>query len=211
MNNMPDSVTRTVLIAVIAGALFAGFLALTPRLTAGTQTSATEGPAAVVTAIPELPELPAISIADPVISVPEASYLDGFEEEPVEEEWIDETPVTTTMPASGPTPDGTLTLTVELLGPRDGKETVILEDEDMVDWHFRATNSSSEELWGVYVYLEGYGHVTCDDTYLAPGETTDCWAATKVWTGEQSADAWATAWTLEPQVADEISYDYYVG
>jgi hypothetical protein len=64
---------------------------------------------------------------------------------------------------------------------------------------------------GVYVYLEGYGRVTCDATYLAPGETTDCWAATKVWTGEQSADAWATAWTLEPQVADEISYDYYVG
>jgi len=100
---------------------------------------------------------------------------------------------------------------VELLGPRDGKETVILQDEDMVDWHFRANNSSTEKLWGVYGYLEGYGHVWYDDTYLAPGETTDCWAADEVWTGEKTADAWATAWTFERQVADEISYGYYVG
>ncbi len=208
MNSMPDSVTRTVLIAVIAGALFAGFLALAPRLTAGTQPSATEGPATVVPTMIELPEIP---ISDPVISVPEAGYLDGFEEEPVEQQWIDETPVVTTLPASGPTPDGTLTLTVELLGPRDGKETVILQDEDRVNWHFRAKNTSTEQLWGVYVYLEGHGHVWCDDTYLAPGETTDCWASDQVWTGEQTADAWATAWTLERQVADEISYGYYVG
>ncbi len=58
------------------------------------------------------------------------------------------------------------------------------------------------------MYLEGYGRVTCDATYLAPGEMTDCWAADEVWTSEQSADAWATVWTLERQVADEISYDY---
>ncbi len=51
----------------------------------------------------------------------------------------------------------------------------------------------------------------CGDTYLAPGGKTDCWAADEVWAGEQSADAWATAWTLERQVADEISHDYYVG
>lgn len=95
MASMPDSVTRTVLIAVIAGALFAGFVALAPRLVAGTQTSATEGPATVVPTMIELPEIP---IADPVISVPETGYLDGFEDEPVEQQWIDETPVVTTLP-----------------------------------------------------------------------------------------------------------------
>ena len=52
-----------------------------------------------------------------------------------------------------------------MVGPRDGKETVILEDEDMVDWHFRANNTKHRKLWGVYVYLKGYGHVWRDDTY----------------------------------------------
>ncbi len=40
-----------------------------------------------------------------------------------------------------------------MLGPRDGKETVILEEEDMVDWHFRANNTKHRRLWGVYVHL----------------------------------------------------------
>ena len=44
MKSTNDSLGRTVMIAVIAGVLFAGFLALTPRLTAGSQTDDQVGP-----------------------------------------------------------------------------------------------------------------------------------------------------------------------
>ncbi len=212
---MSDNVGRTVMIAVIAGVLFAGFLALSPRLTAGSQATEPVGPASVPTTTPNVIQN---SISDPVVSVPDSALFDGQAEDPVPVEQVEPT-ATTTVPVpttttttvpSGPAPDGTLTLSAELVGPRDGKETVILEDEDLVEWYFEVENSGDEELWGVYVYLEGFGHVWCDDTYLAPGSITDCWATESVWDGAHTAHAWATAWTIDRQVASIIAFDYFV-
>lgn len=207
MYRKSDSVGRTVTIAVIAGVLFAGFLALTPRLTAGSQPAEAGGPVSVATPASEMAQS---SISDPAASVPDSGLFDGVDEEPIDKEW-DEPVTTSTTIAAGPEPDGTLTLAVELLGPRGDKEAVILEDEDTVEWHFRVENSGSEKLWGVYVYLEGYGHVRCDVTYLSPGDTAVCWARGSVWVGANTADAWATAWTTERQVAARLSYEYLVG
>lgn len=215
MNRMPDNIGRTVMIAVIAGLLFAGFLAITPRLTASSKSPEAGGPAVVVTTVPTVEE----AIAAPTVEVPveqsaPRGAFDVYEPETVEETWDDEAP-----PADEPTDetwpapriDGTLDLRVEVLGPRDGKEVAILSDEDMAQWHFEVVNTGPEGLWGVYVYLEGHGPVDCDDTYLAPGATTECWASDMVWAGEQTAEAWATAWTAVDEVAAEISFAYFVG
>ena len=97
-----------------------------------------------------------------------------------------------------------------LVGPQDAGGNVFLEDEGWAEWHFRVENSSDEKLWGLYVYLEGYGPVRCEDVYLAPGDATDCRARKRVWSGANTADAWATAWTTERQVGEMITYEYFV-
>lgn len=214
MKLKPDGVGRTILIALVAGALFAGFLALTPRLTAGSQApesdAASEGSTTTVAATKD-------PISEPVVAIPAAELLDGLDEEPPTEGDTDAsistttTTTSTTTMANGPEPDGSLTLTVELIGPREGKEQVILRDEDEVEWHFLVENSSSEELWGVYLYFETHGPVWCDATYLEPGDTTDCFASREVWAGQNTAEFWATAWTTEREVAARLMYEYMVG
>jgi len=206
MNPKPSSVGRTVMIALIAGVLFAGFLALTPRLTAGSQRTEAAGPPSVVTTAPDAGQ---VSISDPGVSVSTTGVLDGIDEDSIEEVLVERITTTTTR-TPGPEPDGSLTLFAELRGPRGGKATVILEDGDTVEWYFRVENSSGEELWGVYVYLEGLGHIWCDDTNLAPGAITECRATDSVWPGSNTAEAWATAWTTDHQVAAVITYEYFV-
>ena len=66
MKQSNDSLGRTVMIAVIAGLLFAGFLALTPRLTAGTQTKGEAvAPASVGNADAGL----GTTVSDPVVAI----------------------------------------------------------------------------------------------------------------------------------------------
>ena len=206
MNPKPSSVGRTVVIALIAGVLFASFLALTPRLTAGSQRTAAAGSPSVVTTAPDAGR---VSIWDPAVSVSTTGVLNGIGEDSIEEILVERVTTTTTLPP-GPEPDGSLTLSAELRGPRGGKETVILEDGDTVEWYFRVENSSGEELWGVYVYLEGLGHVWCDDTYLVPDGITECRATDSVWSGSNTAEAWATAWTTDHEVAAVTAYEYFV-
>jgi hypothetical protein len=208
---MSDSTGRTAMIAVIAGVVFAAFLALTPRLTAS-QTTEVDTAAVVATTIPEATQN---VISEPVVAVPGIDAFDGFDPEPVEEEvvpeeWIDEPVDEDVASPHKPVIDGSLTMTVELLGPLEGKEVAIIGDEDFVEWVFRVTNSGTEELYGVYVFLEGAGHVWCGATYLAPGTTTQCSITDEVWYGDHTAFSWATAWTTEIQVATEVSYDYSV-
>ena len=200
------------MIAVIAGVVFAAFLALTPRLTASQTTE--QDPAAVVATT--MPEVTQDAISEPVVAVADVGAFDGFDPDPVEEEvvpeeWIDEPAEEGPSNETTPVIDGSLTMTIELLGPREGKEVVIIEDEDTVEWSLRVTNTGTEKLYGVYAFLEGAGHAFCDTTYLAPGSTAQCSITDEVWYGEHTAFAWANAWTTEIQVAAEISYDYSVG
>ena len=139
---MPDSVGRTAMIAVIAGVLFAGFLALTPRLTAGTQEAAS--PAVVTTTVPAVTQN---GVSDPVVAIP-VSAFDGWDQDveapettvASDEDWGDEEDGTDDRAED----DGSLTLAIELRGPRDGKETVIISEGDIVEWFVRVSNTSGE-------------------------------------------------------------------
>jgi hypothetical protein len=209
---MSDSTGRTAMIAVIAGVVFAAFLALTPRLTAS-QTAEPDVAAIVTTTVPTPTQR---EISEPVVAVSGLDAFDGFDADPVEEEvvpeeWADEPADEGESDKPAPIIDGSLTMTVELLGPREGKEVVIIEDGDTVQWSLRVTNTGTEKLYGVYAFLEGAGHAPCDTTRLTPGSTTQCGVTGEVWYGEHTAFAWATAWTTEIQVATEISYDFSVG
>ena len=69
--------------------------------------------------------------------------------------------------------------------------------DDPIGWHFQVKNTGDEYLWGIYVYLEFYGPVTCNARRLDAGEATECWAETTAQAGSNVADAWVTAWTRE--------------
>jgi hypothetical protein len=216
MRSTNDSLGRTVMIAVIAGVLFAGFLALTPRLTAGSQTEDQIGPAAV-----DAPGMAETAVSDPIVAIPGVAF-DGFDggnsyveqeaddgtdwsedESSGDDEWADEDDSETVF-------DGSLGLTVEVFGPSDGKESVILNDYDIARFQITVDNESSEELWGLFVYLEGYGEVECGTSHLTAGDRVDCVAYDVVYSGTDTAEVWANAWTSEHQVGVEVAHDFYV-
>ena len=214
MMRWTDGVGRTIIIAGIAGALFAGFLALTPRLTASNSSSVT--PTTAVTSTAATSALP--SISDPVEAVP--STGDDFDVTVTTDATTTTAPTTTVTTAGDSTTttstmvdgrhDGTISLAVEARGPRDAKEEGILVEGDEIQWRFLVTNESDRELWGTYVYLELHGPAWCDEHNLEPGESTDCWLVTTAVEGSHTAEAWATAWTLERQVAAEVRYSFTV-
>ena len=79
---------------------------------------------------------------------------------------------TTTVP--DPALDGTIELTVEARNADDADVDGVLVEGDGIQWRFTVTNTSDEELWGTYVYLELHGPAWCEDTNLEPGASTDC-------------------------------------
>jgi len=76
---------------------------------------------------------------------------------------------------------------------------------DAIGWHFRVTNTGGEYLWGVFVYLEGYGPVACEARRLEAGAGTDCWAETVAVPDQSAGEAWVTAWTSLRMVTDRLS------
>lgn len=207
MNRWSDGLGRTIVIAGIAGALFAGFLALTPRLTAADVAAipTTTASTSVVSSLP--------GISDPVVAVP-TTALD------VQVTVTTDPVTTTTVPLTDPTTtstlpvdpgyDGTIELTVEARNATDARPDGLLVEGDQIQWHFTVTNDSDEDLWGAYVYLELHGPAWCDDNRLAARESTNCWIATTAVEGSWTAEAWATAWTLDRIVKDQIEYSFDV-
>lgn len=208
MSRWSDGLGRTIVIAGIAGALFAGFLALTPRITAAdvAATPTTTGPTSVASSLP--------GISDPVVPVP-TTALDvqvTVTTDPVNTTTTmasDTDPTLTTLPPD-PGYDGTITLGVEARNSTDAHARGLIVEGDEIQWRFTLTNESDEELWGAYVYLELHGPAWCDAHNLQPGESTDCWIATTAVEGTWTANAWATAWTVDRIVKDRIDYTFDV-
>lgn len=86
-----------------------------------------------------------------------------------------------------------------------------LEDGGTARWEIEVTNRSGEYLWGVYVYLEGFGKVGCGSRQLDVGASTTCFADQPVWQGDRLGVAWVTAWTADAMVESETSRPFDVG
>ena len=204
--NQQDSVGRSALIAIATGALFAVFVLVIPRLVASTQTAQSEPSLAPMVAASHMTNIVHASSQTPTTTPPT-------------------TPTTspTTIPASTPTTeapshtttteaprprvesgvqDGTITMTASLTPPRDGKGGEVLRDGDEIVW--TVTVSASEELWGIYVYLEGAGHVPCDTKHLEEGDTATCVITDVVHDYDEDAEIWVDAWTADRWVTDTI-------
>jgi hypothetical protein len=87
-----------------------------------------------------------------------------------------------------------------------GRSRSVFFAGDAIGWHFRVTNTGAEYLWGVFVYLEGYGPVACEARRLEAGVGTDCWAETIAAPAENAGEAWVTAWTSLRMVTDRLSH-----
>lgn len=107
---------------------------------------------------------------------------------------------------------GALELTlVGTYAGRYGPAATDFREGDAIAWRFRVTNTGDEYLWGVYVYLEGYGRVVCGQRRLPAGASTQCWAETTALAGANEADAWMTAWTELRMVVDRMSHVVVAG
>lgn len=211
MPRWSDGLGRTIVIAAIAGTLFAGFLALTPRLTASTVDTVP-----TTTTVASAPESALPGIADPVVAVPVAPVdvqVTVTTEPPVSESpdpSVQVDPSTTTTTIADPGFDGSIRLTVEARNAADAHAGGVFVEGDEIQWRFTVENVSDEELWGTYVYLELHGPAWCDEHNLQAGESTDCWIATTAVEGHHTAEAWATAWTIDRLVKDRIEYTFQV-
>jgi hypothetical protein len=196
MTRLPDGVGRTIFIAALAGVMFAGFLLVTPRLTASTgdQTpGAVGGTTSTSTAAATTTTTAATTTT--VAATTTTTSLTTSTTEP-------------RLPVNGY--DGTVELGVYFEGEADGKEFGVIEHGDTITWRLHVVNESAEKLWGVYAYLELHGPAACDDRILAPGESTDCWIETRAVVGSHQAQAWVNAWTLTRIVKDMVFTDFVV-
>lgn len=106
--------------------------------------------------------------------------------------------------------DGSLRLTMGPPSVAGDEPGAAPHDEDWVRWTFTVENAGDEYLWGVYLYLEGYGHVGCGARRLDVGESTQCTAEAEVWQGSHRAEAWVTAWTTDRMVETSATREYVV-
>lgn len=125
------------------------------------------------------------------------------------------TPITTTTTTTASLPPGPDEAAVSLAvaGLHDGlngPQRAGFFAGDAIGWHFRVTNTGGEYLWGVFVYLEGYGRVACEARRLEAGAATDCWAETIAAPEEDAGEAWVTAWTSLRMVRDRLSHRFLV-
>jgi len=114
-------------------------------------------------------------------------------------------------PAGAPPADASIPQPVAVI-PIDGGEITLalrrLDDAvigggELVPMEIEVTNTGDQYLWGVYAFLELSGRAVCDDRQLAVGASTVCRADRRAWAGEQTAVAWATAWTINRMVEGE--------
>ena len=187
---------RTILITLLAAALFGVFLLVAPNLTAsGSRTAA--GPDAITTV--------AVSTTLPAGTMPTTSAPESTTTIPLT--------TTTTVPPQGWNPaamtpengyDGSVSLASTVLGPDGSSEPAIIADGDAVDWRVVVTNSTSGELWGVYAWVEGFGRAYCDSRHLDAGESTECLATGTAYAGVTEVVAWVNAWTEDRQVKHKV-------
>lgn len=211
MSRWSDGLGRTIIIAGVAGALFAGFLALAPRLTAGDTATASTTTLPAPAASTSLP-----GISDPVVAVPGTSGDIAVTVTTEPPTTTTTTTVAATADADSPTTtstpplDGLIELSVDARSASNAHPDGLIVEGDQIQWRFTLRNVSDEELWGAYVFLELHGPAECEDHNLEPGEATDCWIATTAVEGTHTAEVWGTAWTLDRIVMDEMTYTFEV-
>ena len=78
-----------------------------------------------------------------------------------------------------------------------------------IDVTYVITNNGDETLYGVYLYDEDYGHVTCPMRWLKPGQSMTCSITVTAMSGTHGDEAWVDAWTDVQHSASD--YGYYTG
>jgi hypothetical protein len=81
---------------------------------------------------------------------------------------------------------------------------------DKVTWTYVITNTGDETLYGVYVYDEEEGQVTCPMRTLRPGQSMTCTLEGRAMEGQYANEAWVTGWTDNGMVEDS-DWSHYKG
>jgi len=78
-----------------------------------------------------------------------------------------------------------------------------------VTWTYVVTNTGSEPLWGIYLYDDREGRITCPARYLDIGKSMTCTASGTARAGQYANTAWVTAWGYTTMVKDTDPSHYY--
>lgn len=177
---MRSNLGRTVFVTVLAAGLFGMFLLVAPELTTAGSGSASPTTTSTTTTMPAPTTVP-VTTTVPEVWDPESQTPDeGY--------------------------DGSVVMTASFVSPRG----TTVEVGDSVAWRIQVTNATSDELWGVFAYVEGFGAALCDASHTYAGETTDCWATGPAFAGTGNVVAWVNAWTEVWQVKDKILVPFTV-
>jgi hypothetical protein len=196
-----DRLGRTIVITLLAAALFGAFLLVAPKLTASGGRGAvpdTGGTTATPTTVVTAP------ITITTTSLPALGSTTTL-------------PATTTTTAPSPgwnpeamTPAAGYDGSIRIVPAASGPEAESIADGDTLTWRVHVVNTTAGELWGVFAWVEGFGRAYCDSHHLDAGASTDCWATGTAYAGVQRVVAWVNAWTEVRQVKDKVLMDLVV-
>jgi hypothetical protein len=197
------SLGRTIFTGILAAGLFGLILLVSPRLTYSQESDRSSTPSTTLTGAPVELTVTTTTLPATTTTVPAAATTTtttGVTTTTVAavEEWD---PASQT-PANGY--DGSVVLAGLVPNPE------FPSDLETVTWTLTVTNAHDGRLWGVYAYVEGFGHAPCDAHILDPGESTTCRVDGPVYTGTDQVVAWVDAWTLERQVSDKVLFELVI-
>jgi len=209
VKRLPDGAGRTLFVAGLAGSIFAAFLIVTPKLTATGADVVGES----IGGMPATTSVTSVTTTTTAATTTTAVAVTTTTTPPPTTTLPATTTTTTTMTGEPMTPgsgyDGTVHLSVTATGP-PGSEWSAIRDGDQISWTFHVTNTTDQELWGVFVWLEFVGRAQCEAHHLWPMGDTDCLVTSTAEAGEQTAEVWVNAWTTSRQVKDKVFFHYRV-
>lgn len=80
-----------------------------------------------------------------------------------------------------------------------------------VTWTYVVTNTGDGDLWGIYVYDEREGRVTCPSRHLAPGASFTCTKTGTARAGQYANEAWVDAWGNDGTRVSDTDWSHYYG
>jgi len=84
-----------------------------------------------------------------------------------------------------------------------------VETGSTVTWTYVVTNTGAEPLWGIYLFDEEEGHISCPARYLAVGDSMTCTATGTAGSGQYANEAWVTGWGYTGEASDTDWSHYY--
>ena len=80
-----------------------------------------------------------------------------------------------------------------------------------VTWTYVIRNTGQQTLWGIFLYDEQEGRVTCPSRSLQPGRSMTCTLTDTARLGQYANEAWVDAWGDTGTRVSDTDWSHYLG